>query len=221
MVKLLENTFRIVNIALVNEISTLCEKLGLNIWEIIDAAKTKPYGYMPFYPGPGVGGHCIPVDPLYLSWKAKEHGFETKFIDLASAVNEAMPQYVTDRLEKILSRKKKPLNKSNILILGVAYKKDVKDLRESPALGIITILERRGAKVSYYDPLFPYLRINGIDLKRTKIDKKTLKKFDCAILISDHSDMDYTVLAKGLKRNFDTRNAFKKRGINSKNIVKL
>jgi len=221
MVKLLENTFRIVNIALVNEISTLCEKLGLNIWEIIDAAKTKPYGYMPFYPGPGVGGHCIPVDPLYLSWKAKEHGFETKFIDLASAVNEAMPQYVTDRLEKILSRKKKPLNKSNILILGVAYKKDVKDLRESPALGIITILERRGAKVSYYDPLFPYLRINGIDLKRTKIDKKTLKKFDCAILISDHSDMDYTVLAKGLKRIFDTRNAFKKRGINSKNIVKL
>jgi len=221
MVKLLENTFRIVNIALVNEISTLCEKLGLNIWEIIDAAKTKPYGYMPFYPGPGVGGHCIPVDPLYLSWKAKEHGFETKFIDLASAVNEAMPQYVTDRLEKILSRKKKPLNKSNIIILGVAYKKDVKDLRESPALGIITILERRGAKVSYYDPLFPYLRINGIDLKRTKIDKKTLKKFDCAILISDHSDMDYTVLAKGLKRIFDTRNAFKKRGINSKNIVKL
>ena len=221
MVKLLENTFRIVNIALVNELTTLCEKFGLDIWEIIDAAKTKPYGFMPFYPGPGVGGHCIPVDPLYLSWKAKEHGFETRFIDLASSVNEAMPQYIVDRIEKMLADRKKPITKANILILGVAYKKDVKDLRESPALNIIHILQRRLAKVSYYDPLFPYLDIDGIDLKRAKIDKGSLKKFDCVILVTDNTDVDYKLLAKNSRIIFDTRNMFRRLGIKAKNIINL
>ena len=221
MVKLLENTFRIVNIALVNEIATLCDKFGLDIWEIVDAAKTKPYGFMPFYPGPGVGGHCIPIDPLYLSWKAKEHGFETKFIDLASSVNEVMPQYVVDKLERILSKRKKKLEKSNILIVGVAYKKDVKDLRESPATHIIDQLQKRGAKVSYYDPYFPYLKINDIDLKCTKINKKVLKRSDCALVVTDHSNIDYKFIAKNIRLILDTRNIFDRLGIKSKNKVKL
>ena len=221
MVKLLENTFRIVNIALVNEITTLCDKLNLDIWEIIEAAKTKPYGYMPFYPGPGCGGHCIPLDPLYLSWKAKEHGFETRFIDLASSVNEEMPEYTTDRVDSILGGIKKSMSKSNILVIGVAYKKDVKDLRESPAIEIISILQKRRAKVSFYDPYFPYLKIDGINLKRSGIDKRALKKYDCAVLVTDHSNVDYKYLAKHMKLILDTRNAFGKLGIKSKKIVKL
>lgn len=221
MVKLLENTFRIVNIALVNELAILCEKLKLNIWEIIDAAKTKPYGFMPFYPGPGVGGHCIPVDPLYLSWKAKEHGFETKFIDLASSVNESMPEHIVDRLENILSLKKKNLSKSTILIMGIAYKKDVMDLRESPALEIINILEKRGVKVSYYDTYFPYLKIDGIDIKPIKLNKKNLGDFDCAVITTDHSNVDYRYLAENSKLIFDTRDIFGKLGITHRNIIKL
>lgn len=221
MVKLLENTFRIVNIALVNELAVLSRKFGLDIWEIIDAAKTKPYGYMPFYPGPGVGGHCIPVDPLYLSWKAKEHGFETKFIDLASHINESMPVYVVDRMEELLKNREWQLSRAKVLVIGVAYKKNVKDLRESPALNVIEILEKRGADVSYYDPLFPYLRIDNIDLKVSAIDKKTLKKFDCACILTDHSDIDYKYLAENLKLVFDTRNVYGKLGIKAKNVIKL
>ncbi|MFC1576686.1 nucleotide sugar dehydrogenase, partial [Candidatus Omnitrophota bacterium] len=221
MVKLLENTFRIVNTALVNEIATLCDRLELDIWEIIDAAKTKPYGYMPFYPGPGVGGHCIPVDPLYLSWKAKEHGFETKFIDLASSVNESMPEHVVDKLEKLLASRKKRLDKANVLVVGVAYKKDIKDLRESPALSVISLLQQRRASVSYHDPYFPFLKISDIDLKQTKMNAKSLKKFDCAIITAAHSNVDYKLLAKNVRFILDTRNAFGKRRIKSKNIVKL
>jgi len=221
MVKLLENTFRIVNTALVNEIATLCDKFNLDIWEIIDAAKTKPYGYMAFYPGPGVGGHCIPVDPLYLSWKAKKHGFETKFINLASSVNEAMPEYVVKRTKKILSARKKKIQNARILIAGIAYKKDVKDLRESPAIRIIELLKGKGAKVSYYDPLFPYFEIRGIDMKPITMSAKTLKKFDCTLLITDHTKMDYKLLAKNSKAILDTRNIFARLGIKSKNIIKL
>ncbi len=221
MVKLLENTFRIVNIALVNEIATLCDKLDLSIWEIIDAAKTKPYGYMAFYPGPGCGGHCIPVDPLYLSWKAKEHGFETKFIDLASSVNDAMPQYVIEKLEKILSARKKTINNSKILIIGVAYKKNVKDLRESPAIAIMSLLGKRGAELSYYDPYFPFLKVNGIDMKPIKLNAKFLKKYDCALVTADHSGIDYKFLAGKLKLIFDTKNIFGRLGIRSRKIIKL
>ncbi|NQT23099.1 MAG: UDP-N-acetyl-D-glucosamine dehydrogenase, partial [Candidatus Omnitrophica bacterium] len=171
--------------------------------------------------GPGCGGHCIPLDPLYLSWKAKEHGFETRFIDLASSVNEELPGYTTDRVDSILGGLKKGMGKSNILVIGVAYKKDVKDLRESPAIEIISILQKRRAKVSFYDPYFPYLKINGINLKRSSIDKKALKKYDCAVLVTDHSSVDYKYLAKHIKLILDTRNVFGKLGIKSKKIVKL
>ena len=221
MVKLLENTFRIVNTALVNEIATLCHRFGLDIWEIITAAGTKPYGFMPFYPGPGVGGHCIPVDPLYLSWRARTHGFETKFIDLASMVNEAMPRYVVKRLAMILFAKKKHIKGSKILIVGVAYKKNVKDLRESPAVSIIEILKKKGASVSYLDPYFPYLRIKNLDMKPVSMNAKDLKDFDCAVIITDHSNINYKSLARNLKLVFDTRNAFGKRGIKAENIIKL
>ncbi|MGB2705627.1 MAG: nucleotide sugar dehydrogenase [Candidatus Omnitrophota bacterium] len=221
MVKLLENTFRIVNTALVNEIATLCGKFHLDIWEIIDVAKTKPYGFMAFYPGPGVGGHCIPVDPLYLSWKAKKHGFETKFINLASYVNEAMPGYIVERIGKMLNTRKKRIQNAKILIVGIAYKKDVKDLRESPAISIVHRLQKKKAKVSYYDPYFPYFRIHGINMKPVKLNKKALQKFDCAVIIADHSKVNYKFLAGNLKLIFDTRNIFSKLGIKGKNIVKL
>ena len=221
MVKLLENTFRIVNIALVNEIATLCNKFKLDIWEIIDAAKTKPYGYMPFYPGPGVGGHCIPVDPLYLSWKAREHGFETKFIDLASKVNTKMPPYVVKRLEKELRKNNKTIKHSNILIVGVAYKRNVKDLRESPAIDIIHALQKHHAKVSYCDPYFPYLKVNGINLRPVSLEKKTLKKIDCALILTDHEKLNYKALAEHTRLIFDTRNVLGKLGIKGRNIIKL
>ncbi|MBL7068746.1 MAG: nucleotide sugar dehydrogenase [Candidatus Omnitrophica bacterium] len=221
MVKLLENTFRIVNIALVNEIAMLCEKLGLDIWEITDAAKTKPYGYMSFYPGPGVGGHCIPVDPLYLSWKAKRHGFETRFIDLASSVNETMPHYVVGRLRKILADRKKRIRNAHILIIGVAYKKDVKDLRESPAIEIIKLLQKKRAQVSYHDPYFPYLEIDGVNMRPARIDRKNLKKFDCVLIATEHTNINYRFLARYSKLIYDTRNILDRSGIRGRNIIKL
>lgn len=220
MTKLLENTFRIVNLGLINELTLMCDKLGMNIWEIIDAAKTKPYGFMPFYPGPGVGGHCIPIDPLYLSWKARAQGFETRFINLASEVNEQMPRYVVEKIIDGLNKKKKALNGAKILLSGIAYKKDVQDLRESPAFGIIEILNMHGAKVSYYDPYFPYFKVDGIDLKCVKFDKKTLKSFDCVAVVTDHSDVDYRFLAKNSKLVIDTRNALKDVK-NRSNIVRI
>lgn len=209
MTKLLENTFRIVNLGLINELTLMCDKLGMNIWEIIDAAKTKPYGFMPFYPGPGVGGHCIPIDPLYLSWKARAHGFETRFINLASEVNEHMPRYVVEKISEGLNEVEKPLKEARILLCGVAYKKDVQDLRESPAFGIIEELTRHGSKVSYYDPYFPYFKIDGIDLKCVKFDKKTLRSFDCVVIVTDHSKVDYQFIAKNSRLIVDTRNALK------------
>ncbi len=209
MTKLLENTFRIVNLGLINELTLMCDKLGMNIWEIIDAAKTKPYGFMPFYPGPGVGGHCIPIDPLYLSWKARAQGFETRFINLASEVNEQMPHYVVQRIVDGLNKSKKALNGSKILLSGVAYKKDVQDLRESPAFEIIEILNKHGAKVYYYDPYFSYFKVDGIDMKCVKFDKKTLKSFDCTVVVTDHTNVDYQFIAKNSKLIIDTRNALK------------
>ncbi len=209
MVKLLENTFRIVNIGLVNEIMLMCDKLGIDVWEVIDAASTKPYGFMPFYPGPGVGGHCIPIDPIYLSWKARGHGFEARFIDLASHVNSQMPHYVVDKVIGGLNDHKKALKGSSILAIGVAYKKDVKDLRESPALEIIALLKQKGAEVSYYDPYLPYLKMDGIDLKSIKFTKDELKKADCVVIITDHSNVDYQFIAEHSKLIVDTRNTLK------------
>ncbi|MDD5679879.1 MAG: nucleotide sugar dehydrogenase [Candidatus Omnitrophica bacterium] len=220
MIKLLENTFRIVNIGLVNEIMLMCNKMGIDVWEVIEGAKTKPYGFMPFYPGPGVGGHCIPVDPLYLSWKARLRGFEARFIDLASFMNSRMPHHVVHKVMEELNNIGKPLKHSNILILGVAYKKDVKDLRESPALEIIDILLKNKALVSYYDPHLPYLKIRSLNLKCVKFNKDTFQKSDCVVLVTDHSNVDYKFVAKNSRLIVDTRNALKDIKYR-KNIIKI
>ncbi len=216
--KLLENTFRMVNIALANEFALVCHRLGISVWEVIDAAKTKPFGFMPFYPGPGVGGHCLPCDPIYLSWKAKKLGFKTRMIDLASLINHYMPLFVVERISEALKDKRRSLGGGRVLILGVTYKKDVKDLRESPALDIIEELQKRGAKVSYYDPLVPYLKINSIDLKRTHLTATNLKKHDCVVLVTDHSAVNYEFVRRHAKLVFDTRNVYKRRYPNVVNL---
>lgn len=208
--KLLENTFRMVNIALINEFAIVCEKLGISVWEVIEAAKTKPFGFMPFYPGPGCGGHCLPCDPLYLSWKAKKLGFKTKMIDLASYVNHYMPHYVVERVKKALKEKGREIKDAKILVLGVTYKKDVKDLRESPALDIIEFLTAEKANVGYFDSLAPFLKIGDIDLKRVSLAGNSLKKYDCVILVTNHSDVDYDFIRDNAKLIFDTRNVYKK-----------
>ena len=207
--KLLENTFRLVNIALVNEFAIVANKLGIDIWEVISAAKTKPFGFMPFYPGPGVGGHCIPDDPLYLSWKAKKMGFKTKMIDLASYVNHFMPVYVVDRIKDLLKDKKVSLNKARVLVLGVTYKKNVKDLRESPALDIIEGLYKKRIKVDFFDPLIPYLNIGGLRLKRISLRRTSLEKYACAVVATDHDDVDYKLIQENSRLVFDTRNVYK------------
>jgi len=211
MEKVYENIFRYTNIALANEMSILCHKMGINFWEVIDAAKTKPYGFMPFYPGPGVGGHCIPLDPFYLTWKAREYNYHTRLIELAGEINKCMPEYVVERTAKILSRKfKKPLNRAKILLLGVAYKKDIDDLRESPVLEVIKKLEQEGAIVSYYDPYITKFINNGKEYKSLKeLSEKELKEKDIVIITTDHSKVDYKIVAKNAVAVFDTRNAMK------------
>ncbi|TRZ96153.1 nucleotide sugar dehydrogenase [bacterium] len=218
-VKLLENTFRIVNIGLIDEMAMMAHKMDIDIWEVIEAAKTKPFGFMPFYPGPGVGGHCIPKDPLYLYWKARHHGFRSRFIKLASDVISFMPEYVIERLEKALKERGKSLRKSRILIIGVTYKKDIKDLRKSPALEIIGILQKRGIKVSYFDPLIPSLNVNNINLRTLALNAKNISAFDCVVIATDHSDIDYQYLLKNSRLILDTRNVFK--GSASNKIIKL
>ncbi|UCC95538.1 MAG: nucleotide sugar dehydrogenase [Candidatus Omnitrophota bacterium] len=207
--KLLENTFRLVNIALVNEFAMVCHKLGISVWEVIEAAKTKPFGFMPFYPGPGIGGHCIPTDPLYLSWKAKKLGFKTKMIDLASYIDHYMPTYVVQRLEQLLKERSLALKSARILLLGVTYKENVKDLRESPGLDIIEYLQKRGAKVNYYDPFIPYLKINHINLKRVTLSRDNLKKYDCVVVVTSHSGVNYEFIRRNVKLIFDTRNVYR------------
>jgi len=216
--KLLENTFRLVNIALINEFAILCHKLGISIWEVIECAKTKPFGFMPFYPGPGIGGHCIPCDPVFLSWKAKKLGYKTKMIDLALEMNRFMPHYVVERVEEVLEQNDKSIAGANVLLLGVTYKKDVKDLRESPALEIIEYLQHAKAKVSFSDPYIPYIKLDGINVKGTALTANNLKKFDCVVLITDHSDVDYAMVQKNASLIFDTRNVFKG---SFDNVVKL
>jgi len=218
-VKLLENTFRIVNIGLIDEMAMMAHKMDIDIWEVIEAAKTKPFGFMPFYPGPGVGGHCICKDPLYLYWKARHYGFRSRFIKLASDVVSFMPEYVVERLEKALKERGKSLKKSRILIIGVTYKKDIKDLRKSPPLDIIDILQKRGIKVSYSDPLIPYLKLSGINLKSEDLNARSLSCFDCVVITTDHSCIDYRFLIKGSRLIFDTRNVLK--GIANKKIIRL
>jgi len=210
MTKLLENTFRIVNIGLVNELATIAERLGVDIWEAIDAAKTKPFGYMPFYPGPGVGGHCIGIDPIYLSWKAKTHGFNIRFIDLAREINTAMPLYVVTRIKDILEKKgKKKIKQVSILVVGVTYKPDVSDTRESPAFEIMERLLKAKARVAYHDPLIPTLKVNGTTLKSQAIGNSQLKAYDFTVIITHHSTIDYQKLVKHSRLILDTRNALK------------
>ncbi len=218
MTKLLENIYRCVNIALVNELKLLSLRMGLDIWEIIEAASTKPFGFQPFYPGPGLGGHCIPVDPFYLSWKAKEWDFRTRFIELAGEINTNMPYHVLDSVAKALNQQKKALNGSKVLVLGVAYKKDIDDLRESPALTIIELLQKQGAQVSYNDPYFPTVgKGRKYDLQMKCAPLENLGQYDCALIVTDHSDYDYPRIVRESQLVVDTRNAT--RGISSPKIV--
>jgi UDP-N-acetyl-D-glucosamine dehydrogenase len=218
MTKLLENIYRCVNIALVNELKLLCLRMGIDIWEVIGAASTKPFGFHPFYPGPGLGGHCIPVDPFYLSWKAKEWDFRTRFIELAGEINTNMPYHVLSSVGDALNRHKKSVNGARVLVLGVAYKKDIDDLRESPALTIIELLQKQGAVVSYNDPYFPFIgkgRKYDLQMKRTELNN--LGQYDCVLIVTDHSDYDYQKIVQESQLVVDTRNAT--RGIKSGKIV--
>jgi UDP-N-acetyl-D-glucosamine dehydrogenase len=219
MTKLLENIYRCVNIALVNELKLLSLRMGLDIWEVIDAAATKPFGFQAFYPGPGLGGHCIPVDPFYLSWKAKEWDFRTRFIELAGEININMPYHVLASVVSALNQRKKALNGSRVLVLGVAYKKDIDDLRESPALTIIELLQKEGAQVSYNDPYFPMVgkgRKYDLQMKCTPLEN--LAQYDCVLIVTDHSDYDYGRIVRESQLVVDTRNATK--GIHSPKIVR-
>ena len=220
MEKIYENIFRNVNIALVNEMAILCHKMNIDIWEVIEAAKTKPYGFMPFYPGPGIGGHCIPLDPFYLTWKAREYNYHTRFIELAGEINKYMPEYVVERTTKILSKKfKKSLNRAKILILEVAYKKDIDDLRESPTLEVIKKLEEEEAIISYYDPYIPEFINNGKEYKSIKeLTAKEVREKEIVIITTAHTAVDYKMVVKNAKAIFDTRNIIK---FNSKNVEKL
>ncbi|HET9195477.1 MAG TPA: nucleotide sugar dehydrogenase [Vicinamibacterales bacterium] len=217
MVKLLENTFRAVNIGLVNEIALMSHRMNIDVWEVIDAAKTKPFGFMPFYPGPGLGGHCIPIDPFYLSWKAKQSGFECRFIELAGHVNGSMPEYVVERISEALNTKKKAINGARIHLFGIAYKKDVSDMRESPALDILQLLHRRGAELSYTDPYVPSLQEGEVCLQ--SIAEDAVDGIDCAVIATDHKGFNYAAMPGRFPLVVDTRNALK--GNAAKNIFRL
>jgi UDP-N-acetyl-D-glucosamine dehydrogenase len=207
--KLLENTFRAVNIALINEFALMCDKLKINIWEVIEAAKTKPFGFMPFYPGPGLGGHCLPIDPLYLTWKSRMHGFEPRLIELASQINSYMPLYVANKtIEMVNVKKKHSISDANILVVGVSYKKDISDIRESPAIEVINMLIEKNAKVSYYDPYVPSLSLDKKCLHSIKFNKQNIAKNDCVVIITDHTKIDYSFILKNSQLIFDTRNVY-------------
>jgi len=218
MVKLLENTFRAVNIGLVNELALMCHRMGIDVWEVIDAARTKPFGFMPFYPGPGLGGHCIPIDPFYLSWKAKQYHFECRFIELAGHINGAMPEYVVQRVSEALNTRRQAINGSRIHVFGIAYKKDVSDMRESPALDIIQLLHRRGATVSYTDPYVPQLAEGELRLKAVP-EAEASDHIDCAVICTDHTAFDYEAIVKTFPLVVDTRNALK--SVHADHIFKL
>lgn len=211
MVKLLENTFRMVNIGLVNEIAMMCDRLGLDVWEVVKAAATKPFGFMPFYPGPGLGGHCIPIDPFYLSWKAKQNGFDPRFIELAGQINGAMPHFVVEKIADALNRHRKPVNGSAVLVLGLAYKRDIDDIRESPSLDVMTLLHERGARVRYADPYVPALAARawhgGFDLRSEPLTPEAIGDADCVAILTEHRSVDYEMVRDAAQLVVDTRNA--------------
>ena len=217
MVKLLENTFRAVNIGLVNEIALMSHRMNIDVWEVIDAATTKPFGFMPFYPGPGLGGHCIPIDPFYLSWKARQSGFECRFIELAGHVNGSMPDFVVEQITEALNTRKQAINGSRIHVFGIAYKKDVNDMRESPALDVMELLSRRGAILSYTDPFVPALDHGRLAM--TSVPEKEVSSIDCAVIITNHSVFDYPSMPSRFPLVVDTRNALKSN--NAGNVFKL
>ncbi|MCY6958697.1 nucleotide sugar dehydrogenase [Clostridium brassicae] len=217
MEKILENTYRNINIGLINEMAIICNKMNINIWEVIEAAKTKPYGFQVFYPGPGLGGHCIPLDPYYLTWKAREYGYHTRLIETSGEINNFMPQYILQRSSKILNRFKKPLKDSKILILGVAYKKDIDDYRESPALRVIEAFEKEGADIKFNDPYISNLKYKSKEYSGIQLTEKVLKSADLAIIITDHTIYNYDFIQRNSQFIFDTRNAMKN-VINKKNI---
>jgi UDP-N-acetyl-D-glucosamine dehydrogenase len=214
MVKLLENTFRAVNIGLVNELALMCDRMNIDVWEVVDAAKTKPFGFMAFYPGPGLGGHCIPIDPFYLSWKAKQSGFDPRFIELAGHINSGMPHYVVDKVVDALNVRRKALNGSRVLVVGVAYKRDIDDMRESPALDVMHLLESKGAVVDYADPYVPEVHgrewLGRRDIKSVELKAGMLKQYDCAVIVTDHKVFDYELIVEEADLIVDTRNAIKK-----------
>jgi len=218
MVKLLENTFRMINIGLANEIALMCDRIGINVWEVIDAAATKPFGFMPFYPGPGLGGHCIPIDPFYLSWKTKQAGIEARFIELAGYINGQMPHFVVDKIQNALNDQAKPLRGSHVHILGVAYKRNIDDVRESPALDVAHLLKKRGAHITYSDPFVPSLKVDDQELA-PEDPLEASHDADCVVIITDHSDFDYETIARKAKLIVDTRNALK--GKTGPHIVRL
>ncbi|MED4476212.1 nucleotide sugar dehydrogenase [Oceanobacillus caeni] len=216
MCKLVENSQRLINISFMNELAMLCDKMNINLWEVIDAASTKPFGFTPYYPGPGIGGHCIPVDPLYLSWKAKAFSFDVEFIQLAHKINHNMPNYIVEKVEKHLSNK---IKNSRILIVGAAYKKDVNDVRESAVLPIMEDLLKKGADVSYHDPYIPELEVAGKNLKSLSLSSKQIKEHDCALILTDYSNLPYEKIVQHSPLVIDTRNATKK--INHSGNVKV
>jgi len=215
MVKLLENTFRAVNIGLVNELALMCDKMNIDVWEVVDAAKTKPFGFMAFYPGPGLGGHCIPIDPFYLSWKAKQTGFDPRFIELAGHINAGMPHYVVDKVGEALNTKRKAINGSKVLVAGIAYKRDIDDMRESPALDVMGLLHAKGAVVSYADPFVPELHgrewSGRYDLKAVDLTRGSIGQYDCVVIVTDHKAFDYNAIVAEGDIVVDTRNAIKER----------
>ncbi len=219
MVKLLENTFRMINIGLVNEMALMCDRLGINVWEVIDAAATKPFGFMPFYPGPGLGGHCIPIDPFYLSWKSRQAGLEPRFIELAGYINANMPHFVLEKIQNALNDAAKPLRGSHVHILGVAYKRDIDDVRESPALDIIELLHRRGARVTFSDPFIDRISVSETGELRAQDALESAAIADCVVIVTDHSAFDYRKIVELASIIVDARNALK--GIQSDKIVRL
>jgi len=221
MAKLLENTFRMINIGLVNELAIMCDRLNIDVWEVIDAAATKPFGFMKFTPGPGLGGHCIPIDPLYLSWKLKSLNYNARFIELASEINTNMPRYTLGKIQDALNLAKKPLNGSRVLILGVAYKPNIDDLRESPALDVIHLLKAKGAEVVYHDPYIPHLDHEGLVMDSVTDLMSEVERADCVAIITDHKDYDYMEILDAAQMIVDTRNALGSNGKYSEKVVRL
>ncbi len=221
MTKLLENTFRMINIGLVNELAIMCDRLNIDVWEVIDAAATKPFGFMKFTPGPGLGGHCIPIDPLYLSWKLRSLNYTARFIELASEINTSMPRYALGKIQDALNMHKKPVNGSQVLILGVAYKPDIDDLRESPALDVIHLLQEKGARVSYHDPFIPQFDYDGLQLTSVSDLMAAVRFADCVAIITNHTTYDYEAILDQAQLIVDTRNALGKQGKNNPKVVSL